>query len=293
MKKIFALFLCLILILSFSVCSFGATPTSGVSVQNWPAYFTGQWDLSIAHDVEAIMNDMQSYLPIISLMSEQSKELAYQYYPIFSNTLVNISTKLNALNTFIQQDFFDLVDIRTGDIISAIGGTTAAVNNVGSAVASFNQDFAYATDININNSLGYSLYMLQQVLADEDALAFKQKNKANEQAVINFAETGTTNGNINYFSSLTSSIGSFDFLSSMFTIDYGVAESFEYIQDSMLSTDAWKWFSQSNKNDINGSASSTFSARGGSNNSDDVEIVTDYLGENKRKLTEFLEGHGR
>lgn len=294
MKKIISVILCVIFILSFSVCSFGATPTSGVSVQNWPTYFTGQWDATIAHDLGLILADIQAYLPNISTWSEQINtnlssflDLAVQYYPIFSNNLVNLNTKLYDLNTFIQQDFFDLVDFRAGDIVSAIGGTTSAVSSFESHLLDNLQREIF--DYQRQGTYGYLVYMLQQVLADEDDLAFKQKNKANEKAVIQFAETGTGNG-ISYLSSVSSSISSFGFLSDIISMDYALDETFEYIRANIRSVEPWVWFTDVNKNEINGSSSSTFSARGVSDNSDDVEIVTNYLGENKLKIFEFLEG---
>lgn len=300
MKKIISFVLCLVLIFSLSVCSFGAIATSNVTVTNFPTYFTGQWDATIADHLFGILTNIEAYLPAIEDIGTDVNEVSSQFvllrdylqsvYTVTGLWQTRIETLLTEFDTFFREDF-------NTSLNSNFGGVISSVSSVRSAVSSFESHLGQDLQRNIfdyqgKDSFGYLVYMLQQVLADEDDLAFKAKNKDNEKAVIDFAETGSTNGNINYFGSVTSSIDAFGFLSVIFDIDYSVDESFEAIYYGMLNNDAWLWFTQSNKNDINGSTVSNFSARVGFDNIDDVEIVTDYLGENKRKLSEFLEGRG-
>lgn len=286
MKKIISIVLCLVLIFSFSVCSFGATPVN--------------LEATISHDLAMVLSIVDAYLPALQEIETDVNDISGNLLMLGEhlqtvNTITGlwqtrIETLLTNFDTYFREDFITALD-------SNFGGVISSVSSVRSAVSAFEShlldDIQYNfADYQTSGTFGHLVFMLQQVLADEDDLAFKQKNKNNEKAVIEFAETGTANGNISYLSSISSAIDSFGFLSDMISIEYGLAETFEAIQYNLTSDEPWIWFTESNKNDINGTASSTFSARGDSYLNEDVEIVTDYLGENKSKLSQFLQERG-
>lgn len=291
-KRIIALLLAFILCLSFSLVSFGATPTQGVSVSNWPQWFTGAHDASIASDlmfVRAHCANIAGYLELIEPdINDINGNVALIPGAIsVTNGLIgDFKTLFNSFYTAFENIILNNYDDYHRETIGAIGGVTSAVHGTTSAVNSFANDFQYASDINNKNSLGYSLYMLQQVLADENDLA----NKKKAETVTNSSLISVTDSNnfINLQGLPDHLTVANDFLS-MADFNFHVSDM-QYVFDTN-EFDLWAWFSQSTRDNIYGVVSpAVYSFRSAVGVPDVVnpDIVTDYYNDNVNQVKSFF-----
>lgn len=293
-KRIISILFALVLCFSLSVVSFGLTPTQGVSVSNWPQWFTGAHDASIANDlmfVRAHCANIAGYLELIEPdINDINANVALIPGAIsVTNGLIgDFKTLFNSFYTAFENIILNNYDDYHRETIGAIGGVTSAVNSVRSAVSYFNQDFNYATDINNTNSLGYSLYMLQQVLADENDLANKRKAENVTNSSLN--SVTDTNKFVN-LQGLPDGLTMSNSLLPMFDFGFSPEELF-YILD-MTESNLWDWFTQSTKDNMYAVVSpAVYSSRSSSGVPDVVEpdIVTDYYHENINQVKSFFGG---
>lgn len=291
-KRVISILFSLVLCLSFSVVSFGATPTQGVSVSNWPKWFDGSHDASIASDlmfVRAHCANIAGYLELIEPdVNDINANVALIPGAIsVTNGLIgDFKTLFNSFYTAFENIILNNYDDYHLETIGAIGGVTSAVNRVNNSVGSFNQDFRWQSDINNKNSLGYSLYMLQQVLADENDLANKKKVETVSNSSLNSV---TDSNNFINLQGLPDHLSvANDFLSMAdFSFD---PTDMQYIFDTN-EFDLWSWFSQSTKDNMYAVVSpAVYSVRSVSGAPDVEEpvIVTDYYNDNINQVKSFF-----
>ena len=298
MKKIISVILCFVLVLSLSVYSFGATPvnTSGnVVITNWPSYFTGQWDLTISHDVAMILSAVDSFSGSIPEIETDVNEISGQLVllrdylqSVLTNTglwQTRIETLLTNFDTYFREDFNTSLDNNFGGVISSVNSVRSAVSTFEShLLADIQYNFA---DYQTTGTFGHLVFMLQQVLADDDDLAMKNKNKQQTSDALQFAETGVNIGNgsnLNFFNTVSTGVSGINWFTDFFSLDYDFGQTLEYISTGFSFPDPWIWFTENNKNDINGSTVSSLSYRS------ENEIVTHYYQDNLNKLNLLLGG---
>lgn len=294
-KRIISILLAVFLVFTFSVVSFGATPTQGVTVSNFPQYFTGAYDLAISNDLYFVRihcENIASNLEDITLdINDINANVALipNAISVTNGLLSDFKLLFNNFYTAFENIILTTYDDYHNETIGAIGGVTSAVNRVNGTVSSFKDDFNWQSDINNKYSLGYSLYMLQQVLADEKDLANKRKaEQVNDQSLSSVLDVNNKINTSNIVDGLTMSN---DFVS---MIDFGFSfEELFNILDHDTSPDLWGWFTQSTKDNMYGVVSpAVFSSRSysGVPNVEEPLIVTDYYNENINQVLSFFGG---
>lgn len=283
----------LILIFALSVPSFA------MSITNWPDYFTGIYDQVISQTLHYIFDDVAEIERLISLyigdiwadvgniysfledwyahqLEHDTLEIEHWQNQILYLSGINsgVSSVYSLMQTQHRETMVYLSDELEPNIVSAIGGVT-------SSIFSFNQDFRYQFDPSSGEgSAGYALYMLQQVLADEDDLKFKQDNASQKDFVLDFASGGVEGSLGTSFNFVDSAFDSIDILNQFFGFfDMGIAPTdfFVFLGDA----EPWAWFTSENDMSINGIQ--TYSRN-------NPVIVTDFYGENKKALEDILKG---
>lgn len=307
MKKLISIVLMLVLIFAMAVPSFAV---GSVTVSNWPTWFTGQYDNSILGALQDTYNWLSSTLynaidgiygqvgdinqhaiqmeedlnTISELLNGQSGLVT------INNLLSAIDSSVDSVRVTLSADLWDIYDNLNGNLLewhdetlSAIGGVTSAVGALNSDFNTYHEDWEYQYEnTTVKGTAGYAFYMLQQVLADEDDLAFKDTNKSQKDEVLNFAEAGVSSdeagGSFSFFDSAANSINGantlFEFLDIGFSID-DLAIVLGDLDDALI------WFSEENYTAINGVQ--TFA-------DDSPEIVTHYYSDKQEELSEILGG---
>ena len=284
MKKIISLVLMLVLIFSLSVTSFAY---DSVSVTNWPTYFTGAYDHLIygvlenildeidvgLHSIDGTVYDIYSILFNNVEISQERWNVLEEYLAGINGSIVSLGLDMWDIYDNLYQDFeYDWIPSLT----SSISGVTRSVDNL-------TQEFSLEFDPRSGTgSAGYSLYMLQQVLADEDDLAMKNQNAGQKDEITNFAFAGISGYLGSSVSYLNSGSISIDTLTSFFDyFDTGFdGYLFFYFFDI---DDPWIWFSGENDVSING-------VQTYSRSRNEPQVVTNYYEQNREELLSILKG---
>lgn len=319
MKKLISIVLMLVLIFALAVPSFAAT-----DITNWPTYFTGQYDSQIYGTLTQILDELDEGLKsidyttydifeILSDNVEISQERWNYFEEIVMPYISGLYSNTGSIFSIIQELHFEEMDYYKEEMVpsitSAIGGVTSAVNRNTDWVqydyyalvdfydrfdAEFNKDTG-------EGSAGYALYMLQQVLADEDDLALKESQKDNQESAFdNFFNGGNsfeynTSLNFDSFKRLSEGITSFGnffsnvgegSLSPTLSLYGGFQSVFAILNNEDVGGDGFLpfgWFSQATADNIS-SVPSTFSR------DPSIRIVTNYYGEQMERFENFFRG---
>lgn len=319
MKKLISIVLMLMLIFALAV------PSYAIDIGNWPSYYTGQYDSQIFGTLGQILDELDRGLGSIDgtvydiyTVLFNNVEISQERWNYVEEIIVpyisGIFSHTASLYDRIQIQHDDLMDYYSEElepnIIGAINGVTSAVNTDAywNQLNYFNTSDIYSElwdqfNTQQEGHLGYSLYMLQQVLADEDDLALKESQKDNQESAFdNFFDSNASSGKFSTsidsgaFNSLSSGFSVFATFFGTFSSDdsplgssgllnNGFA-SFELVFANLDLGDGFLplgWFSQATADNIS-SVPSTFSRDPSS------RIVTNYYDEQIEKLENFFRG---
>lgn len=307
MKKFVALLLALVLVFSMSVPSFASDV---VYVSNWPSYFTGFYDgdiysalsdlLDVAEDIENYVLSLDTNITLIradileiyALLLEHfnaqlvQMQIELAHWQSVEGSLSSLVGWLVSLNQFLSGELSPLLVSQHTETISSIDSVGAAVSAFRLAFSQYYSQWQYEFTSQTEGTIGYELYMLQQVLADENDLALKKSQEANTEVAFDlfFSESGDNSVDAKDLDGLSTTVGVFqDFFGGDDSNMYdGASVFFGVLSGSpVYGGSPFIWYSEANASWLD-MTSLVYSRR-----SSRPVIVTDYSGERDRIIEDF------